>query len=81
LEVVLMSATISIPVSAELSEIMRKHKAIGWESVAAKALWEKARFLEKMDLLLSKSRLTEKDALLLGRKVNKAVAKKYRELM
>jgi len=56
---------------------MHRHKEIKWSEVAREALWNQARKLELMDKFLSKSTLTEKDALEMGRKVNEAVARKH----
>ena len=67
--------TLAVP--QELHKIMRKHVEIKWSEVARQALWDKARKLELMDKLLSKSKLTEKDTLELGNKINRAVAKKH----
>ncbi len=36
--------------------------------------------LKRIDGLLSKSKFTEEDAILLGRKVNKVISKKLKEL-
>jgi len=68
---------VTLAVSEDLHKIMRKHKDIKWSEVARQAMWEKAQKLELMDKLLSKSTLTEKDALELGRKINKAIAKRH----
>ena len=67
--------TLAVP--QELMEIMKKHKDIKWSEVAREALWNKAKKLELMDKLLSKSKLTEEDALEIGRKINKEVAKRH----
>ncbi len=67
--------TLAVPEKLHL--IMKEHQEIRWSEVARQALWEKARKLELMDKLLSKSTLTEEDALELGRKVNRAVAKRH----
>ncbi|HLD06190.1 MAG TPA: hypothetical protein VJC16_01490 [Candidatus Nanoarchaeia archaeon] len=67
--------TLAVP--EELHTIIRKHKQIKWSEVAREALWNQARKLELMDKILSKSALTEKDALDIGRKINKAVAKRH----
>ena len=40
-------------------------------------LWQQARKMELMNKLLSKSTLTEKDALKIGRKINLSVAKRH----
>lgn len=67
--------TLAIP--KELHKAMQKHKDIKWSEVARQAMWEKARKLELMDKILSKSALTEKDALEIGRKVNREIAKNH----
>ena len=67
--------TLAVP--EDLHEIMRSHAEIKWSEVARQALWEQARKLELMDKILSRSKLTEKDALELGRKINKGIAKRH----
>lgn len=67
--------TLAIP--EELTKLMKKHKEIKWSEVAREALWDKAKKLELMDKILSKSKLTDDDALEIGRKVNEAVAKRH----
>ncbi|VVB77249.1 Uncharacterised protein [uncultured archaeon] len=67
--------TLALPET--LVQIMKKHKDIKWSEVAREAIWDKARKLELMDKLVSNSKLTEKDALEIGRKINEAVAKRH----
>lgn len=67
--------TLALP--NDLHEIMEKHKEIKWSEVARQAIWEKARKLEIMDKVLSKSKFTEQDALKLGREINKGIAQKH----
>ncbi len=67
--------TLAIP--EELHEIMRKHGQIKWSEVARQALWNEARKMELMDKILKKSKLTEKDALEISRKVNREIAKRH----
>tara|TARA_Y100000310_G_scaffold324617_1_gene386691 strand:+ start:3869 stop:4096 length:228 start_codon:yes stop_codon:yes gene_type:complete len=67
--------TLAVP--DELHDLMRKHTQIKWSEVARQALWEQARNMELMDKILSKSDLTEKDALEIGRKINKGIAKRH----
>jgi len=69
--------TLAIP--EDLHKIMKKHKEIKWTEVARQAMWERARRLELMDQLLSKSELTEKDAIEIGRKIKHEIAKKHRQ--
>ena len=67
--------TLALP--EDLKRIMKKYNTIKWSEVARQALWDKARKLALMDKLLAKSGLTEEDALEIGRKVNKEIAKKH----
>ena len=67
--------TLAIP--EELMKIMKRHSDIKWGEVARKALAEKANELELMDKILANSKLTEKDAIEIGRKINKAIAKRH----
>jgi hypothetical protein len=67
--------TLAIP--EDLHKIMKKHSEIKWSEVARQAIWTQARKLELMDNLLSKSEFTEKDALILGRKIKQGIAKQH----
>ena len=67
--------TLAIP--AELMAVMKKHKEIKWSEVAREALAEKADDLKLMDQILSKSKLTDKDAIEIGRKINEGIAKRH----
>jgi hypothetical protein len=67
--------TFAVP--EELMRLMKKHKDIRWAEVAREAIWSKAKKLEIMDKLLANSELTEKDALEIGRKINKGIAKRH----
>ena len=71
-------ANLTLAVPEELHKIMKKHKEIKWTEVARQAMWEKARKLELMEKILSKSKLTEKDALELGIEVNRKLSRRYR---
>jgi len=67
--------TFAVP--EELHQLMSKHRDIRWSEVARQALWERARTLELMNKLLVSSKMNEKDALELGKLVNKGVAKRH----
>ena len=67
--------TLAVP--EDLHEIMRKYHTIKWSEIARQALWNHARKLELMDKLLAKSKLTEEDALEIGRKINKGIARRH----
>jgi len=67
--------TLAVP--EDLHSLMKKHKEIKWSEIARDALWNQAKKLELMDKILSKSKLTEKDALEFGRKVNEGLAARH----
>ena len=67
--------TLAIP--DDLYKIIKKHKEIKWTEIARQAMWQQARKLELLDSLLSKSKLTDKDALEIGRKIKREIAKKH----
>ena len=73
--IIMTNMTLAIP--EELHKIIKKHKEIKWTEIARQAMWEQARKLELMDNLLSKSELTEEDALEIGRKIKREIAKKH----
>lgn len=70
----MVSITLSVP--EEMKFDMEKHPEMNWSEIARQAIRERLIILKKMDFLLSKSKLTEADAIELGKKVNRAVSKK-----
>lgn len=71
----MVSITLSVP--EELKSEMDTHPEMNWSEVARQAIREKIMLLKKMDALLSKSKITEKDVIELSKSVNKNVAKKF----
>ncbi len=71
----MVNVTLAVP--EEMKSEMDKHPEMNWSEIARQAFREKLMILKRMDELLSKSKMTEKNALELGRKVNKAVAKRF----
>ncbi|MBS3160810.1 hypothetical protein J4213_03905 [Candidatus Woesearchaeota archaeon] len=71
----MVSITLAVP--EELKKEMDKHPELNWSEVARSAIREKLVVLNKLNKILAKSKFTAEDALELGRKVNKAVSKKY----
>lgn len=67
--------TLAVP--NELNKIMKRHAEIKWSEVARQAMWEKARKMELMDKILANSELTERDALDIGKKINRGIARKH----
>lgn len=73
-------ATLSVAVPEELKEKMSELEEVNWSAVARKAFEEKVKEIEFVKKLASKSKLTEKDAQELSDKINKNMAKKFKEM-
>jgi len=65
--------TITLSVPEELKKDMDESKEINWSEVARAAIKTKVAQLKILKAISSKSKLTEKDALELGRKINKSI--------
>ncbi len=70
------SLTLSVP--TDLKHKMESFRYINWSAVARSAIINKIQLLEKMDKLLSKSVLTEEDAIKIGRQINKRIWKRHK---
>lgn len=74
--------TITLSVSEDLKKEMESMKDVNWSEVTRELLSEKVRrmkLLRRMDELLKNSRLTDEDALKLGRKVNAGMYKRLKK--
>ena len=71
------SMTLSIP--QELHTLIKRHNEIRWSEIARRAMWDYARKLLELDNIVQKSKMTEKDAESIGKKVKKSVQAHYRE--
>ena len=69
--------TITLSVPKDLKRDMEGSKEINWSEVARQAFKEKASQLELLDSIVSKSKLTEKDALEIGKKIKKSMWEKH----
>jgi hypothetical protein len=67
--------TLSVP--EDLKKIMIRHREIKWSEIARLAMWEYARKLELMEKLVADSKLTEEDAIEIGRKIKEGIAKRH----
>ncbi len=63
----------------ELHREMRSHPEVNWPEVARRAFQLELERLHIYDRLLSRSALTERDAIALGRKVRRGAARRRRE--
>jgi hypothetical protein len=71
-------AELIVNIPEELKRKMESFK-IDWSALTRDLLKKKVDELSELKSIVSKSKLTEEDALELGRKVNKSLAKKFRE--
>lgn len=73
-------AKISVEISDDLKEKMLRH-SLNWDSVIDSFIRDKVSEWERFNLIVSRSKLTEEDALELGRKINEGLAKRYKKLI
>ena len=71
----MVSITLAVP--EELKKEMDAFPEMNWSAVAREAIKRKIILLKKFREFTKDSELTEEDALLLGEKVNKGLAKRY----
>lgn len=71
-------ASLTLAIPSDLKAKMKRFPEINWSEVARQAILEKTEILEKMQRLLSKSTLTEKDTLEAGRRIKKRVLRKHK---
>jgi len=69
--------TITLSVNDELKKDMDQIRDINWSEVARAAIKIKVEQMKILNKIISKSRFTEKDALEMGRKINKAIHNRY----
>jgi hypothetical protein len=72
----MVSITLSVP--AELKKEMDAFNEINWSAVAREAITRKIIMLKKFREFARESEMTEEDALVLGRKVSIAVARRHK---
>ncbi len=68
---------ITISVSEELYKTIKHHKQIRWSEVARRAMVNYAQKLAMLDKLTANSELTEEDAIAIGKKVKRGIAKRH----
>lgn len=75
----MVNITLSIP--EELKKEMEEFPEINWSEVARQAIREKASQLVVLKSIASKSKLTGKDAMELGRTINSSLHKEYKKAL
>ena len=76
-------ASLTFAVSEELKTKINKFPWVNWSEVAKEEFIKQEKIREEFDRfkkLVSKSKLTEKDAIKLGRKVNESMHKRFKKL-
>jgi len=71
--------TMTLSVPAELKHKLEEFPEINWSEVARQAFMQKIKDLEFLKEFKAESEMTEEEAVELGRKVRKKLAKKFRE--
>ena len=71
----MVNVTLAVP--EELHRVMKSHPEIKWSEVARQAMWEYARKLEVLDTVAKKSKLTEKEALEIGKAIKQNLSERY----
>ena len=74
-------AEIVVKIPKELEEDFKKIDPLFLELAVQKLIKKRLEEFIKVEKILTKSKLTEKEALELGRKVNKSLAKRYEKLL
>lgn len=69
--------TITLSVPEDLKQEMDEFKEMNWSEVARAAIREKVAQLAILKSITAKSRLTEKDALEIGRKIRKGIHERH----
>jgi hypothetical protein len=73
-------AELKIVIPEDLKREIDRSPSIDWSKVVRDAIREKASKLALLKTMASKSKMTELDALELGKKVNKGLHERYKEL-
>lgn len=71
-------ANVSVSVPPELKKEMDEHDEVNWSAVARNAFERRLQAIEVLEKFASTSTLTEEDTIELGRKVNAAMAERYK---
>ncbi len=74
-------ANVSFTVDGKTKRRMAEFRYMNWSAVARSAVEEQLDELEMLRKITDKSKLTEEDAIEIGRKINKAAAKRYDKLV
>ena len=71
--------TLTLAIPSDLKHEMDLMPEINWSEIARKAISEKAAEFALFKSIVAKSKLSEKDALKLGNKINERLYKEYKK--
>ena len=71
----MVNITLAIP--ENLKEKLQKHKEVNWSAVTRRALEEHLKRVEMVEAIAQKSKLTQKEADELARKVKREMARRH----
>ena len=71
--------TLTLAVPEDLKREMDSIPELNWSEIARRAIVEKVKEYLLFKTIVAKSKLTEKDALRLGKKVNESLYKEYKK--
>ena len=74
----MVSITLAVP--EELKKEMDKFQEMNWSAVAREAIKDRIILLNKFKEFTKESTITDEDAIRLGRKINKSLTKRYKNL-
>lgn len=74
----MVNITLSIP--EDMKQEMDRFEEMNWSAVARAAIKKRLILLKEFREFTKDSELTEEDAIKLGRKINKAAARRFKEL-
>jgi len=74
-------ANITLSIPEKLHRKIKKHPEIRWSEVARHAMMEYVEKLELMDKLTSESKLTDKDAIEISKKIKRSIAERHMALL
>lgn len=69
--------TLSIP--EELKKKMKRFSEMRWSEIARQAIEQRVNDLEEMERIVSKSKMTKKDADEIAKKIKRGAAKRFNE--
>ena len=69
--------TMTLSVPDDLYKVIKHHNEIKWSVIARNSMWEYARKIQLVDTILEKSKLTEKDAVEIGKLIKKSIREQH----